>query len=70
VTARDVLPVVGYVAAVTAFACAATWAASFLPIGDPLTAWFACMAAGCVATLAATNWIPYPCTCHRKDPRP
>jgi hypothetical protein len=56
-----------YVAAITAIACAATWAASLLPIRDPLTAWFACVAAGCFAILAATRWLPYPCTCHRKE---
>jgi len=59
--------VVGYVAAVTAIACSATWAASLLPIRDSLTAWFTCVAAGCFATLAATTWLPSPCTCHRKD---
>lgn len=66
-TARDVLAFAAYVLAVTAIACAATWAASLLPIHNGLTAWFACVAAGCLATVAATSWLPYPCTCHRKD---
>ena len=66
-SARDLLAVAVYVAAVTAIACAATYAASFLPIRDPFTAWGVCVVAGCVAILAATNWLPLPCTCHRKD---
>lgn len=66
-TARDLLAVAVYVAAVTAIACAATYAASFLPIRDPFTAWGVCVAAGCFATVAALTWLPYPCTCHRKD---
>lgn len=64
------LRLVGYVLAVTGIACAATWAASLLPIDDGLTAWFACVAAGSLATVAATTWLPFPCPCHRKDPRP
>lgn len=64
---RDLFAFAAYVLAVTAIACAATWAASFLPIDDPLTAWFACVAAGLLALVAATSWLPFPCTCHRKD---
>jgi hypothetical protein len=69
VSIRDLLAFAVYVIAVTVIACAATWAASFLPIRDPLTAWFACVAAGCLALVAATTWLPFPCTCHRKDGR-
>ncbi|WP_069769733.1 hypothetical protein [Streptomyces sp. LUP30] len=61
------IPIVGYVLAVTAIACAATCAASLLPIGNPLTAWAVCVTAGCFATAAATTWLPFPCPCHRKD---
>lgn len=63
-------PIALYVAAVTGIACGSTWAASLLPIRDSLTAWFVCVIAGCFALLAATSWLPFPCTCHRKDPRP
>jgi hypothetical protein len=67
VTGRYVAAVAAYVAAVTAIACTATWAASLLPITNPITAWGVCVAVGCFATLAATNWLPYPC--QRKDGR-
>lgn len=63
------LRLVGYVLAVTGIACGATWAASLLPIRDPLTAWLVCVAAGSIATVAATSRLPQPCTCHRKDGR-
>lgn len=56
-----------YVIAVFAIATGATWAASLLPINQPITAWGVCVAAGCFATVAALTWLPYPCTCHRKD---
>lgn len=65
---RRCFPVALYVA-VAAIACGATWAASLLPIRDPLTAWLVCVAAGSIATVAATSWLPQPCTCHRKDGR-
>ena len=44
----------------------AVFAANLLPITSPATAWAADVAAGCVAVLAATSWLP--CPCHRKDP--
>jgi len=56
-----------YVIAVFAIATGATWAASLLPITNPLTAWGVCVTAGCFAILAATNWLPYPS--QRKDGR-
>lgn len=55
-----------YVAAVFTAAVTATWLASLLPLTG-LTAWTACAAAGCLAYVAATSWLPYPCTCHPKD---
>ena len=64
-TARYVVAVAAYLTAVTAIACTATWAASLLPIRDPITAWGVCVVAGCFAILAATNWLP--CPCQRKD---
>ncbi|MDX3314707.1 hypothetical protein P1S61_37770 [Streptomyces sp. ME08-AFT2] len=59
-----------YVIAVFALAAGATTLASLLPIPNPLGATAACIAAGCFATVAALAWLPTPCTCHRKDPRP
>ena len=56
-----------YVLAVLAVACAATAAASLLPVTDPTTATGLCIAAGSVAGLLATTWLP--CPCHRKDNR-
>jgi hypothetical protein len=56
--------------AVTAIALAATWATSLLPITNPVTATGLCIVAGAVGLLLADTWLPYPCTCHRKDPRP
>lgn len=56
-----------YVLAVLAVACAATVAASLLPVTDPVTAAGLCIAAGSVAGLLATTWLP--CPCHRKESR-
>lgn len=56
-----------YVLAVLAVACTATWAASLLPVSDPLTVTGLCITAGSVAGLLATTWLP--CPCHRKDHR-
>jgi len=56
-----------YVIAVFAIATGATWAASLLPITNPLTAWGVCVAAGCFATIGALTWLP--CPCQRKDGR-
>ena len=56
-----------YALVVLAIACTATWAASLLPVTDPVTATGLCIAAGSVAGLMATTWLP--CPCHRKDNR-
>ena len=66
-TARYVAAVAAYITAITAIACTATWAASLLPITNPIGAWGVCVVAGCFAILAATNWLPYPS--QRKDHR-
>lgn len=54
-----------YGLAVLAVACAATWAASLLPVTDPTTAAGLCITAGSVAGLLTTTYLP--CPCHRKD---
>lgn len=52
---------------VLAIACTATWAASLLPVSDSTTAAGLCIAAGSMAGLCATTWLP--CPCHRKESR-
>lgn len=54
-----------YVLAVLGIALAATWAADHVPTPNPYTAWSLDAFVGCVAGLAALNFIP--CPCHRKD---
>lgn len=68
-TRRDLLAFAAYVLAVTAIACAAVYAASLLPITDPVTASGVCTVAGAVGMLLADAWLPCPCPCHRKDQR-
>jgi hypothetical protein len=53
---------------VLAIAIGATYAADLLPLTNPATAWAADAAAGCIAALAATTWLP--CHCHRKGEIP
>lgn len=66
-TARYVFAVAAYWTAVAAVSLAATWAASLLPIADPIAA--ACMpiVGGSIGYLAADAWLP--CPCQRKDHR-
>lgn len=63
---RHFLRQAAYVVAVFVIAVTATGLASLLPVTG-ITAWAVCVAAGCFATVAATSWLPYPCTCHPKD---
>lgn len=56
-----------YGIAVLAVACAATVAASLLPVTDPVTAWGVCVVAGNFAALTVLTYLP--CPCHRKESR-
>jgi hypothetical protein len=53
------LQLAAYIAAVTAIACAVTWAASFLPV-SPTTGQAVCIVTGAVAVWLATAFLPCP----------
>jgi hypothetical protein len=57
------LHLAAYITAVTAIACTATWAASFLPV-SPTTGQAVCIVTGAIAVWLTTAFLPCPA---RKD---
>jgi ABC-type uncharacterized transport system permease subunit len=64
------LQLAAHVAVVLAIACTAVIATAVLPIANPYTAQGLRIVAGVIAGWAASELLPCPCPCHRKDHQP